>query len=158
MARRFRFRLETVRRLRQQALDQQRRVVADAVQAVGRIQERIGRFTWQLISTIDQTRGAKQAPRFDVVSVRIQQFHRGWLHRKLLEANEELAKRQTELDAQRAKLGEASKRLKVIEKLRERQWERHRKEVNREEQATYDETALQRYVRCRVHPADEVRI
>ena len=149
MARRFRFRLEMVRRLREQARDAQRRVVADAVRAVTHLEDRIARLTRQLDDTADRFRDAQRAERLDVVSLRGHQIFRGWLTRKIAESNEELVRRQASLDYERARLAEVWKRLKAIEKLRERQWERHLTEVAREERAVNDEAALQMYVRRR---------
>lgn len=150
MARKFRFRLETVRRLREQARDAQRRVVADAVRAVTRVEDRIARLTQQLHDTVDRFRDAQRAERLDVASLRGHQIYRSWLHRNIVESNEELARQQAKLDYERAKLAEAWKRVKAIEKLRERQWKCHLTEVAREERAANDEAALQMYMRRRI--------
>ncbi len=147
MARRFRFRLETVRRLRQQARDAQRRVVADAVRAVTRVEERIAELTRQWHGMIEQSRDALHTPRLDVVSIRGHQIHRAWLHRKITELSETLARKQAKLRAERAQLAETSNRLRAIEKLRERQWKRFRTSVAREEQGASDEAALQMHLR-----------
>ncbi len=121
MANGFRFRLEVVRRLRRQALDAQRRVVAEAVRSVARVQDRIAQLMQELGASMHNARDAQQAGRLDVVSLRAYQHHRGRLHRRSLEARQELAKKEAELNAEREKLAEAMKRLKVIEKLREKQ-------------------------------------
>lgn len=147
MARRFRFRLETVRRLRERERDARRRVVGEAVRAVGRIEDRIARLTRELQGTIDQSRGVCEEVRLDMVSLRGHQYYRGWLHRQILESNARLALRRAELDAECARLGETSKRLKVIENLHNKQSARHCIEVAREEQADADEVALQRHLR-----------
>lgn len=149
MARRFRFRLETVRKLRRQAQDVQRRAVADVVRTVGLVEERIAGLTRQLHGTTDQSRNAQQARRLDMASLRGHQFYRSWLHRQITEADAELTRRKAQLEAERARLAEASKRLKVIEKLRERQWTRYRTGVAREEQAAADEAALTMHMRQR---------
>ena len=111
MARRFRFRLETVRKLRERARDAQRRVVADAVRDVNGIEKLLAQLDQQLRGTIDRARGIHEERRLDVTSLRGHQFYRGWLHRKILESTVELAARKTRLEAERDKLGEASKRL-----------------------------------------------
>ena len=147
MAGRFRFRLEVVRRIRQQAQEAQRRVVADAVHAVGAVETRIDRLTHTLGDTVERAREAQRGRRLDLMSLRGDQFYRGWLHRRILESHAELSRRRTELDRARAELGELTKRLKVIEKLRERQWTRYLKDIQREEQAAFDESALQMHLR-----------
>ncbi len=147
MARRFRFRLETVERLRKQARDAQRRVVADAVRTVATLEDRIVHLTRQLDDTFDGARETLRTGRLDVVSLRGHELYRGWVHRRIAESYTDLACRRSELDVERAKLVEASKQLKVIEKLRERRWRRHLADVAREEQAASDEAAVQAYLR-----------
>lgn len=147
MARKFRFRLETVRRLRKQTMDAQRRVVADAVRAVTLVEERIAVLTRRRCGAVDQSRDAMGTHCLDLVSLRGQQVYRGWLDHEIAKSNESLAGKRVELDAERAKLAETSKELKVIEKLRERQWKRFRVKIAREEQAANDEAALQMYLR-----------
>ena len=149
MARRFRFRLETVRGLREQARDTQRRVVADAVRTVTRIEERIASLTKELKDASGQSRSDQDARFLDTVSLRGHHIYRNWLHWKITEARGELAGKQVVLEQDRARLAEASTRLKVIENLRERQWRRHLAEMAREEQSATDEAAQQAYLRRR---------
>ena len=143
MAGGFRFRLEVVRRLRQQALDAQRRVVAGAVRSVVRAQNRIVQLTQELHGSMGEARDARQAKRLDLVSLCAHQRHRGWLHRRILESEQELGREEAELDTERERLAETMKRLKVIEKLREKQKLRYDTAIRRREQAFYDEAALQ---------------
>ena len=156
MAGRFRFRLGVVERLRRQARDSQRRVVADAVRGVRHVEQRIAGLTRQLAETVDGTRAAQEAERLDVVSLRGHQIYRGGLHRWILESDAELGERQRELDTERNRLVEASKRLKVIEKLRERHWGRYLTQLRREEQAITDETAVQIFLRSGREVGSEV--
>ncbi len=149
MARRFLFRLETVRKIRQQARDVQQRVVAGKARAAGEVRQRIARLEGDLERTVDRSRQAHRIGRLNMSSVRGQEIHRGWLHRSLGEACALLVQRQAELRSEQTRLAEASKRLKVIEKLRERQWERHKAEVAKEEQSQADEAARQMYLRRR---------
>ena len=156
MAGRFRFRLEVVERLRRQERDAQRREVANAQQAVRQVDQRIDNLTRELSDTVHRTRSAQGTDRLDMVSVRGHQHYRGFLQRRIFDSNEDMRERKTELDKRRAKLMEASKRLKVIEKLREKQWNRHVIQLRRREQAIMDETALQGYLRERVGAVEEV--
>ena len=147
MARRFRFRLETVRKVRERDQAAQQRVLARAVQSVTRVGERVTALTEQLEQTIDASRDVHEARRLDMRSLLGHQVHRGWLHRKILESGVELLERKAQCEAERARLAEASKRLKVIDNLRDRQWARYRREVARGEQAAADEIGIQRYLR-----------
>lgn len=158
MARSFRFRLETVRRLRKQALDVQRRVVAEAVQAVAGVEERIAELTRSWHGAADQSRDAMRIHCFDLVSLSGQQIYRSWLDREIAKFSESLAEKRVELDAERDRLAETSKELKVIEKLRERQRKRFLVKLAREEQVANDEAALQMYLRRQREQRREVLV
>ena len=150
MAKRFQFRLEVVRKLREQARDMQRRVVADAVREVRGVEERVDQLTDQLRATVELTRGEQRTQRLDVPSLRGHQFYRNWLHRRIRESNLELCEKRARLDTERTRLGEASARLKAIEKLRDKRWVRHLTQVGREEQAAMDEVAVGGFIRRRI--------
>lgn len=147
MARRFRFRLDTVERLRRQVRDVQQRVVADAVQAVARVDIRKTRWINDLMGVLESGREVRRQGPMDVGSLRRHQLYRVWLHRMLDVTATELLDRNRELDDERSKLAEASKQLKVIEKLREKRWHRYQVEVKREEQSASDEAAVQMFSR-----------
>ncbi len=157
MAKKFRFTLDVVRRIRQQAQNAQKRVVADAVRAVATTQEQISRTTRELKDTIDHSRSFRDVARPDLALLRGNQVYRGYLHRRILESQEELAARKKKLADERKTLAETTKQLKVIEKLREKRWMRYLAEVRREEQAGYDESAAQSYMRKRAVQRDEAR-
>lgn len=157
MAKRFRFRLETVERLRKQSRDEQRRAVAQAVRDLSASEERASQLGDQLRDTVELTRGARTAPQLDIAALRGQQLHRNWLYRRIMESTQEIADARARLDAERTKLAEATAKLKVIEKLRERRWLRHKMEVSREEQRVSGEIAVQGYIRRR-HEGREVGV
>ncbi len=155
MAGRFRFRLEVVRRLRKQDRDEQRRVVAERVGAVSRVERRLVDLNEQLRGHVDQTRRAQHVERLSVDSLRTHHWYKGRLHREILETEGELTGCVKELDTERVSLADATRRLKVIEKLRERQWTRHQLQARREEQSANDEMALQNFGRRRtMHAVD----
>ena len=70
------------------------------------------------------------------------------MHRGLLAPATEIVKRRATLDVERSKLAETTKRLKAIEKLRERKLASHVKAIARAEQAGQDETATGMYLRA----------
>jgi len=156
MARRFRFRLETVRKLRQRALEQRRRTVAEAVQAVARIDKRIGHLNHQLQETVSHARHVQQEGRIDVRSLSGYEFHRGWLLRKIVDFETELVEKRAVLETERCKLTDAWKHVRVIEQLRDKQWRRHLSELARDERALADEAALNVYLRDPDHKRGEV--
>ncbi len=148
MAKRFRFRLDVVERVRRQTRDQHRRIVADAVRAVRKMEDHIASLNDQSRRCVDEMVLAQSDASLDVALVRTQEFHRNWLHRQLVNARVELGRRQDDLTSKRGELADATKQLRVIEKLREKQWQRHVIEVKREEQSISDEMAVTRYLRA----------
>ena len=147
MAGGFRFRLDAVERLRRQDRDGQRRKVAEAARDVQHVENRIALLTQQLADTVDGTRRQRQAQLLDVVSLKRQQFYRGELNRRIEESNKGLLERLAVLEAERRTLTESSRRLKVIEKLRERFRARHEEKMRRMERRAMDEVGVQSYVR-----------
>ena len=147
MAQQFRFRLEAVQKLREQTRDRQRRVVAEAVQQVVRMEEHTAQLNRELRNSMEDALSDRSVTQIDMLAMRENQLYRGWLHRKILEVEIELAQRNQTVDQERKKLGESSKQLKVIEKLRDRQWQRYQLSLQRSDQLMYDEAALQMFVR-----------
>lgn len=147
MAKRFRFRLETLRRIRQQERDRQQRTLANAVRNVESAGRRLATIAQQVEDAAVLTRFDRQRERLDLASIRATHLYRGFLEQQLAQERIALGRTTADLDAHRAKLGEATKNLKVLENLRDRQWRRHRVEVARQEQAEYDEIGAQQYAR-----------
>lgn len=147
MARRFRFRLDAVERLRRSARDAQQRVVGEAARAVAVAQSRELSWAEDLHGSFDQSRRVQSAARVDMACLRTYQLHRGWLRRTIESAGVEVSEKLLQLKEERTKLAEASKHLKVIESLRARQWQRHVLEIKREEQVANDEAAVHIFLR-----------
>jgi len=145
MAKAFQFRLETVRRIRERARDAQLRTVAEAVHRVAQAETLRTTLEQGLARNLEHTRVALATTCLDVPAIRLSYLHQGWLLRKLGAANEKLSELAKGLESERTRLGEESARLKAIEKLRERQWMRHRAAVGREEQSSCDEAAVTRH-------------
>ena len=143
----FVFRLETVRQIRQRAVDEQRKVVAEAVRGVTAVDERIKDLTAEREEATSGMRTAQGDRRISVPALCSFETQRVWLSGAIHRMHAERAKRQAILDKQRRKLGELSKRVKVIEKLRERQWNRYIARIRKAEQAASDEAATQMYMR-----------
>lgn len=147
MARRFQFRLEVVRRLRESQRDGQRRLLADRAAAVRDAQSRITGLHGRVEEDVRASRAAQRTRRLDADTLRVRLLHRGWLHRKIDEAAAVLSDAQAALTDQRTRLVEADRRLKTLEKLRDRQLGRHRTQEARRERAASDETALLLHLR-----------
>lgn len=145
----FRFRLEVIRELRQRAQDAQRRVLAERVRELDRLAGQMADLTRGVDDAVQQKRATMGLAELDVEFLRRLQEFRGWLGGRVADARDELGKQQALVGQERVRLEEASRRLKVVEKLRERQWNRHQMQCRRVEQAEWDEAALNGFGRRR---------
>jgi len=149
MAKRFRFRLAPVLRLRQQKADQAKRLVADRLRRIGRVRREIGIFQDRIGQQVAAMRAGSLAGVLDVGEVA---RHRHWLthlERGLLEATAGVRQLEAQLARERAALTEARKEVRIMETLKDRQQSRYYYELSRQETAEADELSTQRYVHRR---------
>lgn len=158
MAQGFRFRLEVIRQIRRREREAQRRVVADAVRVVTEVKDRIEQLSDQLRRSIDGMRDSRRDQGLDVSTIRSQQVHRGQLQQRIMASYTELAAKQESLDKDRRQLAEATKRLKVIEKLRDKKWARYTERIRAAEQSAVDEAAMEVHRRRQGVVALEVQV
>jgi flagellar export protein FliJ len=151
MAKRFVFRLEAVQKVRQRKLDEARRVVADRQRRILRIRHRIDACRHGIAIAVGDSRAAQREGRPDVIEIRRYRSYMGAMHRAIADAELEMAQEKERLRAEQEQLSDANKEVKAIEKLRERQWERHCQEQNRADRVESDEIALQLYRRMRAN-------
>lgn len=149
MAKRFRFRLETVLEVRRQAQQAQQRVLALAVQEAVGLENRVAQVDGLQRQTLDQLRVDQTGPRLNVVGLRQRHYFRGGLQRVLDELKMDLERRRDVVRGEREKLAQARKRFRVIENLRNRQWSRHLAERTKAERIQMDEAALRFYLESR---------
>jgi flagellar export protein FliJ len=149
MAGPFRFRLETVLRVRTQQRDARRRALAEALRNLHTVQRRIDEADQAMRMEVDRTRETRGVARLDVAALRGQQLYMARLHRQIHEGRLALAEKRKIVEQERERLAEASKRLKAIEKLRERCWQRYQLQELRAERARVDEVAAQGFLRRR---------
>jgi flagellar protein FliJ len=140
---RFVFRLEALLTHRQQVeKDKQRRVaqVQQEIQAIMRaIQESQAR-----ISAENRTLGARELTgRLDMQYIAHEKRFVGALQVKIMLAMQKLAGLEQVQAAARAELLAAARARKVIEKLKEKQWQRWRTQQERKAAAAMDEMATQ---------------
>ena len=141
MAKRFEFRLEAVRQLRKRARDRAARSVALQQAVVNAVAARTDEFADRLEAEQASGRSHRETVRLDMPELRSRQYHSKWLEDQIAEASNELRSATAELALERDKLGRSLAALKGIEKLRERCWTTHLRELQREEQAETDEIA-----------------
>jgi flagellar export protein FliJ len=148
MARKFEFRLEAVERVRRRARDAQRRAVARSLGELNAVDAVIAGYQHELGLTLDLARACQAAVHLPMAQLRDQHLYRGWLRRRIDDTGEERKRRLGALRAAQAALAEASKQLRVIEQLRERQWAAHAAALAKAEQLAVDEAALQGHRRA----------
>jgi flagellar FliJ protein len=154
MAKRFEFRLQTVLRIRKQDEDACKRVVADRLRRIKAVHSEVVALQGQMADEIRAFRQTHAVGRLDMRQV---MQHRHWLihlQQGVLMANSRLAELQRQLEQDRIALTEARKRVRVLEKLKERQHERYRHELNRMEARENDEIGNTLYFRQRVPAAE----
>lgn len=146
MARRFVFRLEAVLRLRKRAEEERQRAVAAAV---GRVEERRRLLTRLVQRGEVETRRLRAAMREETLPVDAVLNCRAWigrLRRECVGVMQELADAEQALAVERARLAEAAKQRKVLEKFKERRAAEYRRAQDRAETAFLDEIGVTRHV------------
>jgi len=144
---RFRFRLDTVLKLRHQEERQHQRRVAEVARLRQECEQRLEELSQAREGCSVSLRelagwGPLDVRRVSAVCLygRQLEFQQREIRERLRVVNEELTKRQQEL-------AEASKRRQVLEKVRDLQADRYRQEMEKREQVVLDEVGGQQFVR-----------
>jgi flagellar export protein FliJ len=164
VAKRFQFRLETLRKLRKQRQDECRRVVARRLRQIAAVEGQIDEFHRQLdlhraalcrlasppapdegkqATTVAASSPGEPAVSVDVTEVRRYRVFVNHLLQSIVDARQRLVELRAELAKEQAVLAEATKAVKVLDKLEERQRRRHDLALARAETAANDEIAAQ---------------
>lgn len=149
MAKRFIFRLGTVLRLRKMAEDDCRRRVAARLREIAGVESEIRRLEEQFEWELGRSRDDQRDSHMDVMTVRRRRSYMGYLQRCTCERRRHVHALQEKLEEDRSALAEASKEVKALEKLRDRQWARHIETQRRAERAEEDEIGQQVFLRHR---------
>ena len=140
MAKKFRFRLDRVLDLRRLHEKMKQKELAEARAAVARRQNDI----LQLLIKLDQGKGVSRDLRkekINMTSLRIQEQYLNGLMRGIQKSHLELQGQVIDEKKKQAELAEASKKVRVLERLRENKKAEYMMEVGREEQKFLDEVA-----------------
>jgi flagellar FliJ protein len=133
-------------KIRRQREDQHKRIVAERLGQIAEVRNEIRRLEELSSQGLDAIRAVQQAGRLDLQQALTQ---RGWvahLHKASLDAQSRLGTLEARLAQERAALAEAAKQRRILEKLKERQWSRHRIEEQRQEVRASDDLTGVRYV------------
>jgi flagellar FliJ protein len=134
--------LATLERIRKQQRDQERRKMADVSNAARIACDRVEKLKQRVAASLGQALAAQSTGAINMEAIRQHSQHRAALRAKINEGQVVVMARNKEVEEQRKLLVEASRRLKVIEKLRERKWSEYQAELRKEESEELDEAAV----------------
>ncbi len=143
----FKFRLATLMRIRQQVRDQRRGQLAEAYDAESQLKQRAEDLNQDLRQLNDEYRRAGGTGSVDVDRLLAAQRYEVVLRSQRQQLREQIDMLATEIERRRLALVEADRDVRVLEKLREKQLRRHREEEGRRETKRLDEVAQQRVAR-----------
>ena len=147
MAQKFKFRLETVRRVRQLEFEEKQRVVADRLRRIGSEQAIIAALEQERASMNEETRRLLSGGHVNVGGVSRYRVRVGYLRNQILDAENRISEHERALVMERAAMVKASVAVKAIEKLKERQLAAYELQLKRLETVEQDETAQQMHRR-----------
>lgn len=137
----FRFRLTTLLKLRETTRDERRRQLADGFRAAATLQERIDETHGQLADVRDICATATRPGLVTLDRLLDAQRYETALRGQLQVYEQQSARVAEEIEHRRQLLIEADRDVRVLEMLREKQWERHRERLARDEIKLLDELA-----------------
>jgi len=146
MAKRFVFRLETLLRIRQQREERHQRIVAGRLRQIQQAQRQITDLERQMRAGQEAIRAGQRPGRIDLQQALHYRHWIGHLHKNVLETQGHLGYLEAELVRERVALAEAARQRKILDKLKERQWQRYRRGEDRREVNEADEMATVRFV------------
>jgi flagellar protein FliJ len=151
---RSKFRLESLLKIRRLEEDRAKRVVADRLRQIQRIEQRIVSLQGQLVEAGQVMRSLVLAGSIVPLEATRQRGYMGRLLQRLLETQMELRQLQAQLVQERAALAEASKRCKILDKLKQRQEQRRIRLENLAEQRASDEMGVLRFAHAMLAAGD----
>jgi flagellar FliJ protein len=145
----FRFRLETVLKLRQMAEDQQKRVVGELLSEIHRRQEEAVTLDSALRGAGAELKERNGEGQIDLRWLGHYQSYVSHVRSCIAEIIESVAELQQKVAEARAELAEAAKQTRIIEKLKERRKQRYDDDLTRAEMREQDEVATKNFLRSR---------
>ena len=143
----FRFRLATLLKLREATRDERRAELAQAYQADALLEQQQDRLQRELAGLVLQSRKVAGPGTLDVDQLLQTQRYELFLRARQSQLADQRGTVAEEIERRRQILVEADREVRVLEKLRQRQLERHREEEGRREMKILDEVAGLRALR-----------
>lgn len=154
MAKRFRFRLEPILKLRRHREDACKRVVAGTLREIAKLQRERARTDDQIAQQVDRMRDGTLVGRLNITDV---SRHRYWLthlQRQALEIDGRVRTLEARLAQERTELADSARQKKVLTTLSDRQRQRHDLAIARAERKEADEIATGAYLFNRTSSKD----
>ena len=142
---RFRFRLQTLRRLREIHRDEQRGRLAAAFEAERILTEQRTQLAAEAIALGDAQRHLMRQGVLDVNQLLSVQRYQLTLEAQARTLADQAARLSEEVERRRQSLVEADREVRVLDKLEERQRREHREAADRAETKVLDEVAATRW-------------
>jgi flagellar FliJ protein len=141
----FVFRLATLLKMREAERDQRRSELADAQRALAMIDERIGEIAQEMSTVRETARKAAGVGRVAVDALLDNQRYELMLMAEKNSVDTQREQVAAEMDRRRALVVEADRKVKTLEKLRDRERQRHRAERERRDANQLDEVGVRNY-------------
>ena len=146
---RFRFRLETLRRLREMNRDELRTRLSEAFQAEQILARQRASVAAEEVELAESQRRMMQSESLDVGRLlEVQRYHLA-LDAQSRRLAKQAAKIAEEVEVRRQAVVEADRQVRVLDKLRERRLEQHRQSQQAAEAKRLDDVATTRWERER---------
>ena len=143
----FNFRLQTLLELRRQEEDQKKRVVGSLLSEINQQQAQALELAGLIRAEGQKYKEQLESGKVDLEWTGHYFRYVNQVQRAIALRVEKVAQVQQQLAAARAELVQAARRTKILDKLRDKQWERYRHELNRLENQETDEVATREYIR-----------
>ncbi len=143
----FKFRLATLMRLRENTRDERRSELAEAYRVDDLIKQRMESLVAEMDSLKTQRRATAGPGTIDVDSLVEAQRYEVALKTQQTQFKQQRQAIAGEIQSRQQRLVETNREVRVLEKLREKQLDKYRKEENRREAKVLDEVALQQVFR-----------
>lgn len=137
----FRFRLETLLSLRDQARKERQAELAKAYEAQRIVVEKIDEIVQNIESLTHEGREMMRSKKIDVEFLVGLRRHEAFLRAQQTEATRQLEMIREEVEVRRRAVIEADKEVKIMEKLKEKQSMRYDEEMLKRDNKTMDEIA-----------------
>lgn len=144
----FKFSLESVHKVREIRQERESVILGELRAEASRAAERVAHIEAMRQEAIEKyTRRITNGAKVDALEMELSSKHFASLDRLQKDAEAELAKRNHDCDIQLGAVTEAMRNVKITANLRETQLERHRSELDRQQQNTIDEIVMASFAR-----------